>query len=48
MPLVPILAQMELTGIELDTKHLAQMSGELDEQLKRLEFEDLQARRPRV
>src|SRR5690606_37406342 len=36
-PLVPILAHMEMAGIELDTKHLAQMSGELDEQLKRLE-----------
>ena len=37
MPLVPILAHMEMTGIELDTQHLAVMSGELAEQLARLE-----------
>jgi DNA polymerase-1 len=37
MPLVTILAEMEMTGIALDTDHLAALSRELDKQLKQLE-----------
>jgi DNA polymerase-1 len=37
MPLVPILAAMEMAGITLDTAFLAQMSVELDARLRQLE-----------
>jgi DNA polymerase-1 len=37
MPLVPLLAEMEMTGISLDTEHLAELSKELTQQLARLE-----------
>lgn len=37
MPLVPVLAQMERTGIRLDVPFLEQMSGELSERLNGLE-----------
>lgn len=39
MPLVPVLAAMEMTGITLDAAHLQQMSGELSKQLLQLEQE---------
>jgi DNA polymerase-1 len=37
MPLIPLLAEMEMTGIALDTDFLAKMSVELDTRLKELE-----------
>lgn len=37
MPLISVLADMELTGISLDTGFLAQMSGELNERLSSIE-----------
>jgi DNA polymerase-1 len=37
MPLVPLLAEMEMTGISLDTEHLAQLAKELNQQLSKLE-----------
>ncbi len=37
MPLVPILADMEMAGIQLDTAFLQHMSTELDEQLRQIE-----------
>ncbi|MGQ0602301.1 MAG: DNA polymerase I [Anaerolineales bacterium] len=37
MPLVPLLAEMEMTGISLDTEHLAELAKELDQQLTKLE-----------
>jgi DNA polymerase-1 len=37
MPLVPILADMEMAGIQLDTAFLQHMSTELDEQLRKIE-----------
>ncbi|MCC6191034.1 MAG: DNA polymerase I [Anaerolineales bacterium] len=39
MPLLPILAQMELTGISLDTGYLGGMSADLAKKLSRLEKE---------
>lgn len=39
MPLVPVLASMERAGILLDTEALAQMSEQLDRQIKTLESE---------
>lgn len=38
MPLVPVLAEMEMAGVALDVKFLQRMSGELHERL--LEIED--------
>lgn len=37
MPLVPILAQMEMTGVKLDVEYLRQMSRELAQQEAQLE-----------
>jgi DNA polymerase-1 len=37
MPLLPILAEMEMTGIALDTQHLAGMSADLEQKLSKLE-----------
>ncbi len=37
MPLIPVLAQMEMHGIRLDTEHLSRMSAELDKQLRKIE-----------
>lgn len=39
MPLVPVLAAMEMAGIALDVAHLHQMAGELSQQLLQLERE---------
>ncbi|MFZ5432362.1 MAG: DNA polymerase I [Calditrichota bacterium] len=39
LPLLPVLTEMESTGIKLDTSLLAQMSKELDRDLVRLEEE---------
>ncbi|MCS6908983.1 MAG: DNA polymerase I [Anaerolineales bacterium] len=39
MPLIPVLAEMEMTGIRLDTKLLAAFSKELEQQLAQLEQE---------
>ena len=39
MPLIPILADMELEGIALNAEHLRDMSGKLEQQLARLEKE---------
>lgn len=39
MPLLPVLRDMEFTGVRLDTDLLAAMSGELDRDLVRLEKE---------
>jgi DNA polymerase-1 len=37
MPLIPVLAGMEMAGVALDSDHLAEMSAELAKQLARLE-----------
>jgi DNA polymerase-1 len=37
MPLLPILAEMEMTGIRLDADHLAGMSADLEKKLAKLE-----------
>jgi DNA polymerase-1 len=37
MPLIAVLAEMEMTGISLDTEHLAELSKELGKQLAHLE-----------
>ena len=37
MPLLPVLARMELAGVEIDRTALAHMSSEFGEQLARLE-----------
>ena len=37
MPLIPILAEMELTGITLNAAHLQGMSGQLEQQLATIE-----------
>ncbi|NPA43117.1 MAG: DNA polymerase I [Chlorobi bacterium] len=37
MPLADVLAQMELTGIKLDTAALEKLSREIDEEIRRLE-----------
>jgi DNA polymerase-1 len=37
LPLEPVLAQMEATGIRIDTDYLAELSSELGETLQRLE-----------
>ena len=37
IPLIPVLAQMEMNGIRLDTGHLSRMSVELEDQLKQIE-----------
>jgi DNA polymerase-1 len=37
MPLLPILAEMEMTGIALDVQHLAGMAADLQKKLTRLE-----------
>lgn len=37
MPLVPILADMEMSGIRLDTAHLTALSQQLDAQLQQLQ-----------
>lgn len=39
LPLVEVLAQMERTGVKVDTEQLKQMSGELEEQIKGLATE---------
>jgi len=39
MPLIPILAGMEMTGIALDAPYLAEMSKDLERQLAKLEKE---------
>jgi DNA polymerase I len=39
LPLEPVLAQMEATGIRIDTAYLAELSAELGEQLHRLDGE---------
>ena len=39
MPLVSVLAEMEITGIQLDVPYLKQMSYDLGEQLKQIEKE---------
>jgi DNA polymerase-1 len=39
MPLVPILADMEMAGIALDTGFLARLSGEMSDRLRELETE---------
>ena len=39
MPLVPVLAEMELAGVAVDTPYLQQVSRELYEQLQRLDQE---------
>ncbi len=39
LPLIPVLASMELTGVLLDTAHLAKMSRELGESVAALERE---------
>ncbi|MDW8326949.1 MAG: DNA polymerase I, partial [Anaerolineales bacterium] len=39
MPLIPVLAEMEMTGIRLDTELLAAFSKELEQQLAQLEQE---------
>ncbi|MFO8155735.1 MAG: DNA polymerase I, partial [Thiohalospira sp.] len=37
MPLVPVLSRMERTGVRIDCDHLHGLSGELEEQMARLE-----------
>ncbi len=37
MPLIPVLAEMEMTGVALNTDELAEMSKELEKQLTRIE-----------
>jgi DNA polymerase-1 len=37
LPLIPVLAEMEMTGVALDADYLAEMGGELEKQLARLE-----------
>jgi DNA polymerase-1 len=39
MPLVPVLAELELTGVAIDSAYLQQVSRELYEQLQRLDQE---------
>jgi len=39
VPLIPVLARMELTGLRVDAEFLKRMGAELDEQLKALEQE---------
>jgi len=39
MPLVSVLAEMEMTGVALDPEHLKEMSGELEKVLTKLEAE---------
>jgi DNA polymerase-1 len=39
MPLVPVLAEMEIAGVAIDTPYLQQVSRELYDQLKRLDQE---------
>ena len=39
MPLVPILIQMEMAGVRLDTDYLRQMGAELEEEQQRIEGE---------
>ena len=39
LPLEPVLAQMEATGIRIDTDYLAELSSELGQTLERLEAE---------
>ena len=38
-PVIPVLAQMELNGIKLDTKYLSKMSSELSDQISDIEQE---------
>jgi len=37
MPLLPILAEMEHTGVRIDSKHLEKMSGRMEKDLARME-----------
>jgi len=37
MPLIPVLAEMEMNGVHIDIEHLKALSGELTKELKRLE-----------
>lgn len=39
MPLIAVLAEMEKNGVRIDTAALQEISGELDEQIKKLEKE---------
>ena len=43
MPLVPVLADMEMEGVALDSDFLRQMSGELGERLAEIELQVYQA-----
>ncbi len=36
MPLIPVLAEMELNGVAVDTKMLAKLSGEVAEEIKKV------------
>ncbi|MCS7056414.1 MAG: DNA polymerase I [Thermoflexales bacterium] len=37
LPLIPVLVEMELTGVALDVKYLGELSGEITERLRDLE-----------
>ncbi|BCX03439.1 MAG: DNA polymerase I [Candidatus Roseilinea sp.] len=37
LPLIPVLVEMELTGVALDVKYLGELSGEITERLRELE-----------
>jgi len=39
MPLVPVLAEMEMTGVRLDTKELARVQQEMNERANQIEHE---------
>jgi len=39
LPLIDVLADMEMTGVKIDVKHLAALSRKIDKELKRLEEE---------
>ncbi len=43
MPLIPVLANMEMAGISLDVNFLARMSGELDVRMREIESQVYQA-----
>lgn len=36
MPLIPVLASMEMTGVSIDTDYLSELSGEMEKKLSRL------------
>ena len=39
LPLLEVLAEMELNGVHIDIKHLTKLSSELDKKLRRLEMD---------